>query len=102
LRSLHRVDVAKAVTWIRKCQNVDGAFGAAEGCESHAGQVLTSVGALVLADAIGEINKDGLGLWFSEKQDPMGSCNGRPEKLPTSAPPGGHRRGCIGVCQVSG
>ena len=36
---LEAVDVAKAVEFVLKCMNFDGAFGRVPGSESHAGQV---------------------------------------------------------------
>ena len=53
-----------------------------EGCESHAGQVFTSVAALRILGALDDIDKEALGFWLSERQDPSGGFNGRPEKLP--------------------
>lgn len=38
LGHLSDLDVEKTVSYIRKCRNFDGGFGAREGAESHAGQ----------------------------------------------------------------
>ena len=82
LGRLDAINVEKAVERLKKCQNFDGGFGVIEGCESHAGQVFTAVGALKIANALDSIDKAGLGFWLSERQDPKGGFNGRPEKLP--------------------
>lgn len=76
------IDVEKAIDWLVKCQNYDGGFGLMEGCESHAGQVFTAVAALKILNALDRIDTDSLGYWLSERQDPSGGFNGRPEKLP--------------------
>ncbi|RMJ26176.1 Geranylgeranyltransferase beta subunit [Aspergillus sp. HF37] len=81
---LHLVDVPKAVSYIQKCENFDGAYGIRPGAESHAGQVFTCVGALAIAGRLDLVNQDRLGGWLSERQLENGGLNGRPEKLEDS------------------
>lgn len=81
---LHLVDVPKAVLYIQKCENFDGAYGIRPGAESHAGQVFTCVGALAIAGRLDLVNQDRLGGWLSERQLENGGLNGRPEKLEDS------------------
>lgn len=81
---LEKVDVPKAVSYVRGCQNLDGAFGIRPGAESHSGQVFTCVGALAIAGQLDSIDKDRLGGWLSERQLQNGGLNGRPEKLEDS------------------
>lgn len=38
LRSLDKINVEKAVSYIVSCKNMDGGFGCTPGAESHAGQ----------------------------------------------------------------
>ncbi|KAL4874654.1 terpenoid cyclases/protein prenyltransferase alpha-alpha toroid [Aspergillus karnatakaensis] len=78
---LDLVDVDKAVSYIQKCENLDGGFGVSPGAETHAGQVFTCVGALAIAGRLDLIDKDRLGGWLSERQVDNGGLNGRPEKL---------------------
>ncbi|KAK6418932.1 Rab geranylgeranyltransferase [Oleoguttula sp. CCFEE 5521] len=79
------IDVDTAVSHIRACQNFDGAFGLTPGAESHSGQVFACLAALSIADALEPTlptpAKDRLGAWLSERQQPSGGLNGRPEKL---------------------
>jgi geranylgeranyl transferase type-2 subunit beta len=82
LNRLDVVDTHKAAQWLKTCQNFDGGFGVVEGCESHAGQVFTSIAALSIVGALDQIDHAALGFWLSERQDPKGGFNGRPEKLP--------------------
>ncbi|MDI1493303.1 MAG: Rab geranylgeranyltransferase [Ramalina farinacea] len=81
LRSLHAVDVAKAVSHIEACANFDGGYGISPGAESHSGQIFTCVGALAIAGRLDLVDKDRLGAWLSERQLSDGGLNGRPEKL---------------------
>lgn len=81
---LHMVDVRKAVAYVHRCQNLDGAYGIRPGAESHAGQVFTCVGALAIAGQLDTIDKDRLAGWLSERQLENGGLNGRPEKLEDS------------------
>ena len=81
---LDLVDVPKAVSYIQKCENFDGAYGIRPGAESHAGQVFTCVGALAIAGRLDLVNRDRLGGWLSERQLENGGLNGRPEKLADS------------------
>lgn len=78
---LDMVDVAKAVSYIQQCENLDGAYGISPGAESHAGQVFTCVGALAIAGRLDLVDRDRLGRWLSERQLENGGLNGRPEKL---------------------
>ncbi|KAL4811104.1 terpenoid cyclases/protein prenyltransferase alpha-alpha toroid [Aspergillus unguis] len=75
------VDVAKAVSYVQSCENLDGGYGVSPGAESHAGQVFTCVGALAIAGRLDLVDKDRLGGWLSERQLDHGGLNGRPEKL---------------------
>ncbi|CBF75480.1 Rab geranylgeranyltransferase BET2 [Aspergillus nidulans FGSC A4] len=78
---LDLVDVAKAVSYVQRCENLDGGYGVTPGAESHAGQVFTCVGALAIAGRLDLVDKDRLGGWLSERQLDHGGLNGRPEKL---------------------
>ena len=79
------IDVDAAIAHIRACQNFDGGFGTCPGAESHSGQVFVCTAALTIAGKLdsflGEDGKDRLGAWLSERQQPSGGLNGRPEKL---------------------
>lgn len=81
LDMMHKVDVEKAVSFVKSCQNPDGSYGRVPGAESHAGQVYTCVGALALTKRLDLADLDRLGAWLSERQLPNGGLNGRPEKL---------------------
>ena len=81
LGRLDLVDVPKAVSYVQKCENFDGAYGIRPGAESHSGQVFTCVGALAIAGRMDLVNRDRLGGWLSERQQDNGGFNGRPEKL---------------------
>ena len=50
LGALDRVDVDKAVEFIARCKNFDGAFGCIPEAESHAGQTFCCVAALAIVD----------------------------------------------------
>ena len=63
LHQLPKLDVAAAVEYVLRCQNFDGAFGLAPGCESHTGQVFCCVGALSIAGALDRLDCDRLGRW---------------------------------------
>ncbi|KAL1967084.1 hypothetical protein VTN77DRAFT_3608 [Rasamsonia byssochlamydoides] len=78
---LDMIDLPKAVSYVQQCENLDGGYGVRPGAESHAGQVLTCVGALAIAGRLDLIDKDRLGAWLSERQLENGGLNGRPEKL---------------------
>ena len=78
---LDLVDVTKAIGHIQACANFDGGYGITPGAESHAGQIFTCVGALVIAGRLDLVDIDRLGAWLSERQLPNGGLNGRPEKL---------------------
>ncbi len=75
------IDVPKAVAHVQACSNFDGGYGIDPQAESHAGQVLTCVGALAIAGRLDLVDKDRLGAWLSERQLENGGLNGRPEKL---------------------
>ncbi|KAK8898553.1 Rab geranylgeranyltransferase [Tritrichomonas musculus] len=85
LGHLDYIDVSRTVDWILSCQNFDGGFGCVPGCESHAGQIFSSLAALSIANALNKIDKneiDALGLFLSERQDyETGGLYSRPEKL---------------------
>ena len=74
------IDVAKAVAYVKSCENFDGGFGCVPGGESHAGQVFTCVGALAIAGALDVCQRDLLAWWLCERQTPGGGLNGRPQK----------------------
>ncbi|KAL4968059.1 Rab geranylgeranyltransferase subunit beta BET2 [Aspergillus stella-maris] len=78
---LDLVDMDKAVSYVQKCENLDGGYGVCPGAESHSGQVFTCVGALAIAGRLDLVDKDRLGAWLSERQLDHGGLNGRPEKL---------------------
>jgi geranylgeranyl transferase type-2 subunit beta len=81
LNLLSLIDVPKAVAYVQACSNFDGGYGVDPEAESHAGQVLTCVGALAIAGRLDLVDKDRLGSWLSERQLENGGLNGRPEKL---------------------
>ncbi|KAJ9122382.1 hypothetical protein QFC22_001804 [Naganishia vaughanmartiniae] len=66
---------------IARCRNFDGGFGAAEGSESHGGQIFVCVAALAILDRLDLVDTATLAWWISERQLPNGGLNGRPEKL---------------------
>ena len=74
------INLQLAVSFVSRCRNFDGGFGAVPGAESHAGQIFCCVGALSIAGALDEIDRDLLGWWLSERQCDSGGLNGRPEK----------------------
>jgi len=85
MKLLGRIDelqVDKAVAWIDRCKNFDGAYGCIPGAESHAGQTFCCVGAMAITDRLDLVDRDLLGWWLAERQLPEGGLNGRPEKLP--------------------
>jgi geranylgeranyl transferase type-2 subunit beta len=49
LGKLDAINIPQAVEYIMQCQNFDGGFGLAPGCESHAGQIFCCVAALAIA-----------------------------------------------------
>lgn len=79
------IDVRAATEYVKACQNFDGGFGVSPGDESHSGQVFVCLAALSITgeldEFLGEAGKDRLGAWLSERQQPSGGLNGRPEKL---------------------
>lgn len=75
--------VEKAVIWILKCRNFDGAFGMVPGSESHAAQCFVCLGVLAMTNSLDKLKgKDTLIWWLSDRQVTNGGLNGRPEKLP--------------------
>lgn len=82
LGELDKVDIDKAVTYLKQCENFDGAFGMRPGAESHAAQVFTVVAALGIVGKLDVLDQDKLSRWLSERQVKLGGLNGRPEKLP--------------------
>lgn len=80
LGQLSLIDTDKAVSYIVKCANLDGGYGARPGGESHASQIFTCVAALAIAGRLDLVDKEQLGRWLSERQVPGGGLNGRPEK----------------------
>lgn len=81
LNMMDRIDVDKAVAYVKACENFDGSYGRIPGAESHSGQVFTCVGALAIARRLDLVSQDRLAAWLSERQLPNGGLNGRPEKL---------------------
>nr|POE63657.1 geranylgeranyl transferase type-2 subunit beta [Quercus suber] len=79
------IDIPTAIAYIKSCQNHDGGFGVSPGAESHSGQIYVCLGALsVLGELdalLGEVGKNRLGAWLSERQLASGGLNGRPMKL---------------------
>jgi geranylgeranyl transferase type-2 subunit beta len=43
LRSLNKINVEKAVSYVISCKNLDGGFGSTPGGESHAGQSMLNI-----------------------------------------------------------
>jgi len=74
------INIPSAVTFIGRCRNFDGGFGAVPDAESHAAQVFCCVGALSILKHLHTIDIDLLGWWLSERQCDSGGLNGRPEK----------------------
>ncbi|TAQ87303.1 hypothetical protein B7494_g4386 [Chlorociboria aeruginascens] len=89
LKSLHLVDVNRAVEYIVSCANFDGGYGVSPGAESHSGQIFACLGALSIAGRIDTVDKDKLGRWLSERQVEAGGLNGRPEKKEDDTEKGG-------------
>jgi geranylgeranyl transferase type-2 subunit beta len=81
LRQLHHINLSAAISYVQSCANFDGGYGVSPGAESHAGQILTCVGALAIAERLDLVDTDRLAGWLSERQVPCGGLNGRPEKL---------------------
>lgn len=63
LGRLDALDVAAAADYVIRCQNFDGAFGVAPGCESHTGQVFCCVGALAIAGQLHRCDGARLSRW---------------------------------------
>lgn len=61
--------VKNTVSFIGKCRNFDGGFGAVPGAESHAGQIFCCVAALAIANKVEEfVDRDVLGWLLCERQ----------------------------------
>lgn len=67
LDALHLVDVDAAVRYVLRCQNWDGGFGVQPGAESHAGQIFCCIGALSIANRLGDIDADRVAWWLAER-----------------------------------
>jgi len=80
LGRLDMIDCEKALQYVIKCQNFDGAFGVRENSESHAGQVFCCVGVLKILNGLERIDTELLSWWLSERQLDCGGLNGRPMK----------------------
>lgn len=78
---MDRINLPAAISYVQSCANFDGGYGVSPGAESHAGQILTCVGALAIAGRLDLVDADKLGGWLSERQVECGGLNGRPEKL---------------------
>ncbi|PHJ25330.1 prenyltransferase and squalene oxidase repeat-containing protein [Cystoisospora suis] len=81
------IDAEKLAAWIFSCQNPDGGFGCAPGCESHAGTTFCAVACLQLLGLLGEISlsaKGALQRWLTGRQVRGSGMNGRPGKDPDS------------------
>ncbi|KRZ78780.1 LIM domain-containing protein jub, partial [Trichinella papuae] len=50
------IDVSKTTSYIKQCQNYDGAFGSVVGCESHGGSTFCAVASLYLLDKLFDEN----------------------------------------------
>lgn len=81
LDMMDKIDVDKAVAYVKACENFDGSYGRIPGAESHSGQVFTCVGALAIARRLDLVSHERLAAWLSERQLTNGGLNGRPEKL---------------------
>lgn len=68
LGRLDMIDCEKALQYVIKCQNFDGAFGVRENSESHAGQVFCCVGVLKILNGLERIDTELLSWWLSERQ----------------------------------
>ncbi|KFH12528.1 prenyltransferase and squalene oxidase repeat-containing protein [Toxoplasma gondii MAS] len=77
------IDRNKLFDWITQCQNLDGGFGCAPGCESHAGTTFCAIASLSLIErlpqlpASARLSVEG---WLGARQLPGGGLNGRPGK----------------------
>ncbi|KEP62252.1 UNVERIFIED_CONTAM: prenyltransferase and squalene oxidase repeat-containing protein [Hammondia hammondi] len=77
------IDRNKLFDWITQCQNLDGGFGCAPGCESHAGTTFCAVASLSLIErlpqlpASARLSVEG---WLGARQLSGGGLNGRPGK----------------------
>lgn len=77
------LDLPAAASFVARCGNFDGGFGAIPGAESHAGQIFCCVGALSIAGRLDLVDRELLTLWLRERQvSESGGLNGRPEKKP--------------------
>jgi hypothetical protein len=63
IQQLPALNIDAAVDYVMRCQNFDGAFGLAPGCESHTGQVFCCVGVLSIAGHLGRLDTEKLGRW---------------------------------------
>jgi geranylgeranyl transferase type-2 subunit beta len=63
LGKLDSLNVGAAEEYVLRCQNFDGAFGLAPGCESHTGQVFCCIGALAIAQRLHRIDVDRVARW---------------------------------------
>ncbi|KAH8105170.1 rab geranylgeranyltransferase [Cristinia sonorae] len=81
LGQLDKLNVDKTVSYVLKCRNFDGGFGAVVGAESHAAMVFVCVALLAILDKLDEIDQETLAWWLAERQLPNGGLNGRPQKL---------------------
>lgn len=64
LGKLDALNVDGAMEYVLRCQNFDGAFGLAPGCESHTGQVFCCVGALAIAGQLHRIDGSHVARWY--------------------------------------
>ena len=102
LGRLDAINTDKAIEYVVRCRNFDGAFGCIPDAESHAGQSTSTtplasaivmadvshdvafccVGMLAILNALEHVDAPLLSWWLAERQVPNGGLNGRPEKLP--------------------
>jgi len=76
------LNLESATSYLSRCRNFDGGFGAVPGAESHSGQIFCCVAALAILDRLDLIDDGVLGWWLCERQTQGGGLNGRPEKKP--------------------
>lgn len=82
LGELSKLNIPKAVEWLKRCQNFDGGFGCVPGAESHGAMAFTVLGGLSMLGRLDVIDAEKASWWLSDRQTSSGGLNGRPEKLP--------------------
>ncbi|CBZ56354.1 putative geranylgeranyl transferase type II beta subunit [Neospora caninum Liverpool] len=77
------IDIDQLFEWLTRCQNLDGGFGCAPGCESHGGTTFCAVASLCLIGRLPQlpsVARQSLEGWLGERQAQRGGLNGRPGK----------------------